>query len=158
LLQYDELQGNTLLRLGGATLKNNHDALNVWLSLSESYSKIHDKLEQALEEEFDLSIKEFNALYYIYNAEDKELKLQQVQEMIGLSQSATSRLVVRMEAENCGALERLVCEDDKRAIYTRITKRGENKFCKALTMVNEILQEELQHGELTKVQYLFRKA
>jgi DNA-binding MarR family transcriptional regulator len=158
LLQYDWLQDNTLLRLGGATLKNNYDALNIWLSLSDSYSKIHDKLEQALKEEFDLSLKEFNALYYIYNAEDKELKLQQVQEMIGLSQSATSRLVVRMEAENCGALERYVCEEDKRAIYTRITERGESKFCKALTMVNEILQMELQQGELNKVQHLFRNS
>lgn len=46
-------------------MKNNYDALNQWLSFSESYSKIYDKLEQALKEEFDLSLKEFNALYCI---------------------------------------------------------------------------------------------
>ncbi|MNJ01055.1 hypothetical protein D3C73_1605660 [compost metagenome] len=62
-----------------------------------------------------------------------------------------------MEAKNCGALERHVCEDDKRGIYTRITELGENKFHRALVTVNEILQKELQQGELTKVQSLFDK-
>ncbi|MCM3171992.1 MULTISPECIES: MarR family winged helix-turn-helix transcriptional regulator [Paenibacillus] len=138
-------------------MKNNNDALNIWMSLTNSFTSIHDRLENALEEQYDLSLKEFYVLYFISNSEDKELRLQQVQELIGLSQSATSRLVVRMEAKNCGALERHVCEDDKRGIYTRITELGENKFHRALVTVNEILQKELQQGELTKVQSLFDK-
>lgn len=143
--------------MGYILKNNNNDALNVWLSLSDLYTNIHDKLERVLKEKFDLSLKEFNALYFIYNAAGKELRLQQVQEMIGLSQSATSRLVLRMEAENCGALERILCENDKRGIYTKITKRGENTFCQALTTVNEILKTELEHGELTKVKSLLEK-
>ncbi|KJD45960.1 MarR family winged helix-turn-helix transcriptional regulator [Paenibacillus terrae] len=138
-------------------MKNNNDALDMWLSLSNSYSSIHDKLEQALEEQYDLSLKEFYVLYFISNAEDKELRLQKIQEMVGLSQSATSRLVVRMEAKNCGALERHICEDDKRGIYTRITELGENKFQRALKTFNELLEKEFQQGELTTLQSVFHK-
>lgn len=135
--------------------KNNHDALSIWLSLSNGYSSIHDKLEQALEENYDLSLKEFYVLYFISNTEDKELRLQQLQEMVGLSQSATSRLVVRMQAKNCGALERHICEEDKRGIYTRITEIGENKFQRALKTVNDLLQKEIHDGELIKLQRIF---
>ncbi len=106
-------------------------------------------------EHYDLSLNEFYVLYFISNTEDKELRLQQIQEMIGLSQSATSRLIVRMEAKNCGALERHVCEDDKRGIYTRITELGENKFQRVLETVNELLQKEFQ--QMTKLQSILDK-
>ena len=135
----------------------NNDALDIWFSLSHSYSSIHDKLERALEEQYNLSLKEFYVLFFISNTEDKELRLQQLQEMVGLSQSAISRLVVRMEAKNCGALERHVCEDDKRGIYTRITDLGENKLQRALQTVNEVLQNEIQQGEFTKLQAILDK-
>ncbi|WP_138752696.1 MarR family winged helix-turn-helix transcriptional regulator [Paenibacillus sinopodophylli] len=138
-------------------MNNNNDALNIWFSLSNSFHLIHDKLEKMLEEQYDLSLKEFYVLYFISNTDDKELRLQQIQEMVGLSQSATSRLIVRMEEKDCGALERHVCEDDKRGIYTRITELGENKFQRALKAFNELLQKEFEQGEMTKLQTIFNK-
>lgn len=129
-------------------LQNKNDLLDIWLSLSHIYSNVTDKLEQALQQQYDLSLKEFYVLNFISKSEDKELRLQKLQEMVGLSQSATSRLVVRMEAKNCGALERHICEDDRRGIYTRITELGENKFQRALQTFNQVLQSELQNKGL----------
>ncbi|WP_068501049.1 MarR family winged helix-turn-helix transcriptional regulator [Paenibacillus kribbensis] len=125
-------------------MQNKKDLLDIWLSLSQIYSNVADKLEQALQQEYDLSLKEFYVLNFISKSEDKELRLQQLQEMVGLSQSATSRLVVRMEAKDCGALERHICEDDRRGIYTRITELGENKYQRALQTFNQVLESELQ--------------
>ncbi|MHA6530523.1 MarR family winged helix-turn-helix transcriptional regulator [Paenibacillus sp. BAC0078] len=125
-------------------MQNKNDLLDIWLSLSYIYSNIADKLEIALQQQYGLSLKEFYVLSFISKSEDKELRLQQLQEMVGLSQSATSRLVVRMEAKDCGALERHICEDDRRGIYTQITEIGENKYQRALQTFNQVLQSELQ--------------
>ncbi|MDN4619391.1 MarR family transcriptional regulator [Paenibacillus sp. PsM32] len=138
-------------------MENQKDTLDRWLSLSDGYFSVQHKLEQTLQEQYQLSLKEFYTLYFISNAEDKELRLQQLQEMIGLSQSATSRLVVRMEAKSCGALERHICEDDKRGIYTRITELGENKLQRALTTFNEMLQQEIQPEQFIQLQHVFKK-
>ncbi|WP_019909029.1 MarR family winged helix-turn-helix transcriptional regulator [Paenibacillus sp. HW567] len=125
-------------------MQNKNEPLDIWLSLSHIFSNITDKLEIALQQEYDLSLKEFYVLSFISKSEQKKLRLQKLQEMVGLSQSATSRLVVRMEAKNCGALERHICEDDRRGIYTRITEFGENKYQRALQTFNQVLQSELQ--------------
>ncbi|MFK4341934.1 MULTISPECIES: MarR family winged helix-turn-helix transcriptional regulator [unclassified Paenibacillus] len=142
----------------GLNLQHENELLDVWLSLSHIHSTLNDKLEQALLQNYDLSLKEFYVLSFISNSEDKELRLQQLQEMVGLSQSATSRLVVRMEAKNCGALQRHICEDDRRGVYTRITELGENKFQRALQTFNQVLQSELQKdGVKSQLQNLTQK-
>lgn len=129
-------------------MDNNNEPITVWLSFSQLYSSISDKLEQALQQEIGLSLKEFSVLYFISNSEEKKLRLQSLQEMVGLSQSATSRLVVRMEAKECGALHRHMCTDDRRGIYTQITEIGEGKFQRALETFNQVLQSELQREGL----------
>ncbi|GGG04358.1 transcriptional regulator [Paenibacillus albidus] len=117
-----------------------NNLLDDWLSLNDIQTKINNKLESALEENYSLSLKEFYVLYFLSQTSDKQLRLQQLQEMVALSQSAISRLVDRMEAKNCGALHRHVCEDDRRGVYTRLTELGEDKFKRALVTVNQILQ------------------
>jgi len=139
-------------------LQHENELLDVWLSLSHIHSTLNDKLEQALLQNYDLSLKEFYVLGFISNSEEKKLRLQQLQELVGLSQSATSRLVVRMEAKNCGALQRYTCEDDRRGVYTRITEFGENKFQRALQTFNQVLQSELQKdGVKSQFQNLTQK-
>jgi len=139
-------------------LQQKSELLNVWLSLSNIHTHLNEKLELALLQEYDLSLKEFYVLHFISNAEEKKLRLLQLQELVGLSQSAVSRLVVRMEAKDCGALERHTCEDDRRGIYTRITKLGENKYNKALQTYNQVLQTELEKdGFETQLEDLTKK-
>ncbi|QOS79055.1 MarR family transcriptional regulator [Paenibacillus sp. JNUCC31] len=124
--------------------------LNHWLSFSDIQTKINNRLESALEEKYSLSLKEFYVLYYLSQTSDKQLRLQQLQDLVGLSQSAISRLVVRMEAKNCGALQRHVCENDRRGVYTCLTDLGENKFKKALVTFNETIQSACLEDGLQK--------
>ncbi|MFC4304008.1 MarR family winged helix-turn-helix transcriptional regulator [Cohnella boryungensis] len=129
-------------------MTNNNELLDIWLSVSHIQSHIDDELEQALQQQYKLSLKEFYALSFLSQTEEKQLRLQQLQEMVGLSQSAISRLVDRMEAKSCGALQRHVCADDRRGIYTRITEIGEDKLRRARETFNQVLQSALRKDDM----------
>jgi len=137
---------------------HNNKLLNNWLSLTDIQTTINNKLETELQDKYSLSLKEFYVLYFLSQTSEKKLRLQQLQEMVGLSQSAISRLVGRMEAKNCGALQRSICEDDRRGIYTRLTEYGEEKCKLALVTVNEILQDlKLQDGLQNELQTIIQQ-
>ena len=124
-------------------MTTNHDFMNYWLSIDAIQNKVKKELENVLQAEYSLSLKEFYVLYHLSLAPDKKLRLQQLQEMIGLSQSALSRLVGNMEAKSCGALEKHVCTDDRRGTYTQLTNLGEQKLQKSLVSFREILRVQL---------------
>ncbi|PLS07094.1 MarR family winged helix-turn-helix transcriptional regulator [Neobacillus cucumis] len=111
-----------------------------WLSFSNLQMKITNELESSLQEKHQLSLNEFYVLLFLSEAPHKKLKLQQLQNRVGLSQSAMSRLVSRFEARDCGVLERNICIDDRRAIYTSLTAEGEVKLKNALVSFNETLE------------------
>lgn len=90
--------------------------------------KVAAVLEARLTENYELSLKEFYVLLFLSEAPEQKLKLQQLESMVGLSQSAVSRLVSRFEAKGCGALERKSCEADRRSIYTSLTTSGKTKL------------------------------
>ncbi|QDI90705.1 MarR family transcriptional regulator [Salicibibacter halophilus] len=121
----------------------NHDFMDHWLAIDAVQNKIKKEMEDVLQAEYNLSLKEFYVLYYLSKAPGKKLRLQQLQEIIGLSQSALSRIVGNMEASSCGALEKQVCTDDRRGTYTRLTDLGEKKLKGSLVAFHEILQSSL---------------
>lgn len=118
-----------------------NDLINSWLSLSLIQMKVAAVLEAKLTEKYELSLKEFYVLLFLSEAPEQKLKLQQLESLVGLSQSAVSRLVSRFEAKGCGALERKSCEADRRSIYTSLTAIGQDKVDRAKQTVNEVLQE-----------------
>jgi DNA-binding MarR family transcriptional regulator len=121
----------------------NQDFMDHWLTIDSIQNKLKKELENVLQAEYGLSLKEFYVLYYLSKAPEKKLRLQQLQEMVGLSQSALSRLVGNMEANSCGALEKQVCTDDRRGTYTRLTDLGEKKLQRSLVSFREILNSNL---------------
>ncbi|WP_141433952.1 MarR family winged helix-turn-helix transcriptional regulator [Bacillus sp. 03113] len=129
----------------------NKKLITSWLSLTNVQMNIQNDLESTLQLHHQLSLKEFYVLLFLSEAPEKKLKLQQLQNMVGLSQSAMSRLVSRFEAKGCGALKRHICLEDRRAIFTSITKEGEEKLGKAFVTFNETLaniftKKDIQDG------------
>jgi DNA-binding MarR family transcriptional regulator len=122
--------------------------ISSWLSLTHLQMKITDELESVLQQNHHLSLKEFYVLLFLSESPRKKLKLQQLQSMVGLSQSAMSRLVSRFEAKGCGALKRHICGEDRRAIYTSLTTEGEEKLKKALVTFNDTLTNAFSRGDL----------
>lgn len=115
------------------------DNLLKWLNIHSFHLKTETLLEKELQKEHDLSLKEFYVLYFLSKAPRHKLKLQDLQEQVGLSQSAISRLVSKFEAKGCGALQRHICEEDRRAIYTSLTAIGEQKLQLAMETVDSVL-------------------
>lgn len=106
----------------------NNDLITNWLTLTHIQMNVANELEVNLQAKHGLSLKEFYLLLFLSEAPEKKLKLQKLESMVGLSQSAVSRLVSRFEAKGCGALERKACDSDRRSIYTSLTQIGENKL------------------------------
>ncbi|MFC7681226.1 MarR family winged helix-turn-helix transcriptional regulator [Paenibacillus sp. GCM10028914] len=109
----------------------NNDLIANWLTLTHIQMNVTNELEANLQAKHGLSINEFYLLLFLSEAPEKKLKLQKLESMVGLSQSAISRLVSRFEAKGCGALERKACDDDRRSIYTALTSIGEDKLIRA---------------------------
>lgn len=96
-----------------------------WIALSLLHGKIETRVERALQSGHRLSVREFSLLDVLsrqHNGSGGHLKMKQVADAVGLSQSATTRLVTRLEER--GLLTRYLCDTDRRGIYTDVTDDG----------------------------------
>ncbi|RYG63156.1 MarR family transcriptional regulator [bacterium] len=104
----------------------NDDAVQIrakgWRTLAALHGLIEAALEPALQAEHKLSVVEFTVLDVLSRQDGWHMRMQQLVRASGLSASATTRLVNRLE--NRGLLSRLLCADDRRGIYTELTKDG----------------------------------
>lgn len=96
-----------------------------WCALSLLHERIQAHVERALQTKHELSAREYSLLNVLsrqHNGEGGHLQMKQVADAVVLSQSATTRLVTRLEDR--GLLARCLCPIDKRGIYTNVTKEG----------------------------------
>ncbi|RXZ76756.1 MarR family transcriptional regulator [Paenibacillaceae bacterium] len=122
-----------------------------WLAFTRIQMNVANALEAQLQANHGWSLNEFYVLLFLSEAPDKKLKLQELESMVGLSQSAVSRLVSRFEAKGCGALERQACNNDRRSIYTSLTPFGEDKLDLAKATFNEVLLTALPDQEVEQL-------
>ncbi|MEU6219660.1 MarR family transcriptional regulator [Streptomyces sp. NPDC047022] len=96
-----------------------------WCALSLLHGKIEARVERALQAQHGLSAREYSLLDVLsrqHNGEGGHLQMKQVADAVVLSQSATTRLVTRLEDR--GLLSRYLCPTDRRGIYTNVTAAG----------------------------------
>ncbi|GAA2237072.1 MarR family transcriptional regulator [Streptomyces amakusaensis] len=119
------------------------DALSQgWCALSLLHGKIETHVERALESEHGLSVREFSlldALSRQHKGPDGHLQMKQVAEAVDLSQSATTRLVTRLEDR--GLLRRHLCTTDRRGICTEVTEEGRSLLAEARPTHDTALRE-----------------
>ncbi|MFJ6853950.1 MarR family winged helix-turn-helix transcriptional regulator [Streptomyces sp. NPDC091271] len=96
-----------------------------WCALSLLHGKIEARIERALQTRHSLSAREFSLLDVLsrqHSGTGGHLQMKQVADAVVLSQSATTRLVTRLEDR--GLLTRYLCDTDRRGIYTDVTEAG----------------------------------
>ncbi|WP_422658057.1 MarR family winged helix-turn-helix transcriptional regulator [Paenibacillus sp. EC2-1] len=130
---------------------HNNDLITNWLTLTHIQMNVTNELEANLQAKHGLSINEFYLLLFLSEAPEKKLKLQKLESMVGLSQSAISRLVSRFEAKGCGALERKACDEDRRSIYTSLTPIGEGKLIRAQETFKDTLTAVFPEKEVEEL-------
>lgn len=114
-----------------------------WLDYTNQHNKLEKKLENTLKRKVNLSLNEYYVLYYLGKTPGHCIKLIDISKYFNLSQSAMSRMMVRMESEDYGMIERTTCLDDKRGIYIHLTKKGKNMLIEAERYIEIILNERL---------------
>ncbi|WP_086853828.1 MarR family winged helix-turn-helix transcriptional regulator [Amycolatopsis kentuckyensis] len=112
-----------------------------WRELLARYSAVFSALECRLQERHGIGANEFEALERVATGESK-CRSADLTEAIHLSQSATSRLVARLEKE--GLVERALCDVDRRGIFVTITEAGREKYLAAKQTHREVLAETLR--------------
>nr|BFD95986.1 MarR family transcriptional regulator [Kitasatospora sp. Xyl93] len=98
---------------------------NGWGALSVLHGRIESHIERALQTKHDLSVREYSLLDVLSRQHDGvggHLQMKQVADAVVLSQSATTRLVTRLEDR--GLLSRYLCPTDRRGIYTNVSEDG----------------------------------
>ncbi|MFJ5831869.1 MarR family winged helix-turn-helix transcriptional regulator [Streptomyces sp. NPDC093089] len=124
-----------------------------WGALSLLHGRIETHIERALQSGHDLSVREYSLLDVLSRQHDGvggHLQMKQVADAVVLSQSATTRLVSRLEDR--GLLSRYLCPTDRRGIYTDVTPTGLALLEEARptndTALREALDEAAAHPEL----------
>ncbi|MFH8787389.1 MarR family winged helix-turn-helix transcriptional regulator [Streptomyces roseoverticillatus] len=124
-----------------------------WCALSALHGRIEAHIERALQAAHGLSVREFSVLDVLsrqHSGEGGHLRMNEVSEAVVLSQSATTRLVNRLEDR--GLLTRYLCLTDRRGIYTDVTEAGLALLGQARptndTALREALDEASKREEL----------
>lgn len=116
-----------------------------WRTLAALHARIEDRLERALQQGHKLSVSEYTVLDVLARQDGFHLRMNQLSNAVVLSQSATTRLVARLEGR--GLLERYLCADDRRGIYTEVTKAGQALLDEARPTHDEALAGALAEAE-----------
>ncbi|MGW7415530.1 MarR family winged helix-turn-helix transcriptional regulator [Streptomyces sp. NPDC054863] len=115
-----------------------------WCALSLLHSRIEAHIEKALQARHDLSVREYSLLDVLsrqHSGPGGHLQMRQVAEAVLLSQSATTRLVTRLEDR--GLLTRYLCDTDRRGIYTDVTDAGRTLLTQARPTNDTALRKAL---------------
>jgi DNA-binding MarR family transcriptional regulator len=94
----------------------------LWDGVVTLHGRVESRLAKALQGRHGIGLSEYRALCRLSRADDGELRMQELADLIGLNQSSVSRLVARLES--AGLTRRDMCPKDRRGVYTVITDEG----------------------------------
>ncbi|MDM5211223.1 MarR family transcriptional regulator [Peribacillus sp. NJ4] len=136
-------------------MSSEQNLINTWLSFTRVHAELSNELDRMLQARHQTTLNEFYVLLFLSKTPEKKLRLLELQQLVGLSQSAMSRLSVRMENKSCGVIQRLGYEDDRRGVCAIITDRGEVRLQEILDTVNETLEKSLKNSDIDTALKLF---
>ena len=99
------------------------DLSAAWSQIAAFASSMDASLGKWLMDHHRIGLTDYRALAHLSRASDKELRVNDLAQRIGLNQSSVTRLVSRLEAKNL--TYRDTCPDDGRGVYAVITEQGE---------------------------------
>ena len=112
-----------------------------FLELLATQSRIEQALSRRLRRA-GAGISEYRVLRLLSRSSDRELRLIDLTEALGLEQSSVSRLVVRLEQS--GDVRREPCGDDRRGVFCVLTEAGAARERQLAPVFAEALAEAVQ--------------
>ena len=94
-------------------------------------------------------------MYFLAQSENKKMKLLDLVPKVGLSHSALSRLVTRLEKHRGESLvQRQTDENDKRSVYVLLLKKGQLQVEEMLILLNNSLQTQISIKDMHDIKRL----
>ena len=93
-----------------------------WRSLATRYNEVACHLERELHDRHGLTMSEFETLDRLVGADCDRYRMQDLEAVMYLSQSALSRTVAKLEKN--GLVCRSLCDSDRRGIFVTATDAG----------------------------------
>lgn len=99
-----------------------------WREVLARYADVWSALDRELGENHGLGASEFEVLERLSEGPDDcpGMRVQELADLVHLSQSALSRLIGRLE--NDGLVTRAICVEDRRGIYVHLTDAGQARY------------------------------
>jgi DNA-binding MarR family transcriptional regulator len=94
-----------------------------WSQVAALASAMDASLGKWLSDTRGIGLTDYRALAHLSRSPEKELRVNDLAQRIGLNQSSATRLVSRLEAKNLAYRD--TCPDDGRGVYAVITEHGE---------------------------------
>ncbi|WP_169871479.1 MarR family winged helix-turn-helix transcriptional regulator [Shouchella patagoniensis] len=131
--------------------KPNH-LIDSWVHYAKFYARLSNALDSVLQQQYQLNINEFYLLYFLSQADQNKLRLSELHPKVGLSQSALSRLVSRMEDYRGEQIvTRSICEDDKRGTFIKLSASGETLLSSIRSTLDTTLNESLSSQDIEHI-------
>ncbi|MFJ6087917.1 MarR family winged helix-turn-helix transcriptional regulator [Streptomyces sp. NPDC092369] len=116
-----------------------------WRALDRLHGRIENTMERRLHEDFGLSLREFRALTMLQEHIDTAhgwLYLQDLATEIGLSQSATSRLVARLQSRALITVS--TAAHDRRSVDVQLTPVARETLRRGIPLVHETVRHTVE--------------
>jgi DNA-binding MarR family transcriptional regulator len=134
-------------------------ASDAWRSVMTAFTRVNTVLAREMEAEASVSLDWYGILLMLAQSHDASMRPSDLADQIGLSRSATTRLIDRLESD--GLVERRSCASDRRGTFVMLTARGEDVFKEAgrvhLRGINEHVGSHLTNDELSQLAALLGK-
>ncbi len=128
-------------------------ALEVWRSYLQSHASILRELDASLLAEHGMTARDYEALLYLAQSDDRRLPMSALAERTMLTRSGITRLVDGLVCN--GLVERVSCPSDARVSYAVITDTGYEKLRQAgCTHVKSIRRLFLDHFSFEELERL----
>lgn len=136
------------------TMTQDNNLINYWINFSKFHYRVNRSLDTLLQDKFNIVVNEFFLLVFLDETEEKTLRISQLQDKVGISQSALSRLIHRLETHTKQPVTRSKSSTDKRSVYITLTEDG-HKFLEDITKeINHTLSESLSEKDKENIKTL----
>ncbi|PXW26828.1 UNVERIFIED_CONTAM: DNA-binding MarR family transcriptional regulator [Williamsia faeni] len=120
--------------------RSDDELAQAWQALSVRYHRLQCDLDRELQASQQISSSEFEVLELLASADNCKLRMSELSRQVHLSQSALSRLVSGLEKD--GLVERTMCTNDRRSVFTELTGSGRTRYEAAKPVQRAILRAE----------------
>ena len=131
-------------------------ASDAWRNVMTAFTRVNTVLAKEMQAETTISLEWYAILLILAQSEEASLRPSDLADLTGLSRSATTRLVDRLERS--GLVERRACDSDRRVTFVVLTPRGEEIFKEAgrihLRGIDEHVGSHLTNDELAQISEL----